>query len=330
MKPINSIVCLSVFFITFSNQNFVRSQESATDKMHLLDLKLQLIDSKLELLDSKIKIWETKPQELELNLQELNEKIAMLDFQPEEFNTKFWLLDSLITEQKKFVDEKKRIKDQLRVESFRSSDSLFVKRRKYTVALNPVRVFEGSLEISIERVINSKNSFEISGMATYATDEGISNFYLSNQQMEYYNDAISAYDPYESKNISGFGTTLQWKNYLLSTINRRYTVLKGLYAAPYTMYRRIWITGMDRQFNEEEDIWEDIEIVQKLHVLAGGVIIGWQFPIAKVLTVDVFVGGVIRLTKNDDESELTKYKKWDNIDYSGVLPRVGIKIGILK
>jgi hypothetical protein len=103
-----------------------------------------------------------------------------------------------------------------------------------------------------------------------------------------------------------------------------------LYAASYAMYRRVWISGLDMQYFPEEEEWRDVEIMQKLNILAGGVIIGWQFPIAKVLSLDFFAGGVIRLSHYDNESGFTKYKKWDNIDYSGVLPRAGVKIGILK
>jgi len=38
----------------------------------------------------------------------------------------------------------------------------------------------------------------------------------------------------------------------------------------------------------------------------------------------------LRLSKYFRESHFTKYKKWNNIDYSGVLPTAGISIGILK
>ena len=196
--------------------------------------------------------------------------------------------------------------------------------------MNPVRVFEGTLEIACERRINNRNTIEISGMATYANSEGVANFYLKNQSMEYYNSSIRAWDPYNCDNFSGFGTTLQWKNYLLPSVNSRYAAFEGLYAAPYTMYRRIWITGLDNQFFPDEDGWREVEIIQKLNILAGGVIVGWEFPVAQVLSLDVFIGGVIRLCHYDTEGGITKYKKWKNIDYSGVMPRAGIKIGILK
>ncbi|MBN2214215.1 MAG: hypothetical protein JW723_08220 [Bacteroidales bacterium] len=304
-------------------------QDSVANKMELLDLKLQLIDTKLALLDSKINIWETKPRELELMLGELDKKILELDFQPDDFNRQFRTIDSMMSEYRKLAEQNSTPFIES-VPGTGRTDIPVNAPKGYAMALNPVRVFEGTLEISYERKFNERNTIEISGMATYANNQGISDFYLSKQSLEYYNERLSIWDPYESENFSGFGATLQWKNYLLPAVNSGYAVFKGLYAAPYGMYRRIWITGLDWQYFPEEDEWKDVEIIQKLNILAGGVIIGWQFPIAKVLSVDIFAGGVIRLSHYDTESGFTKYKKWDNIDYSGVLPRAGIKIGILK
>ena len=313
---------LSIFFHSYS-------QDQPADKMELLDLKLELLDSKLALLDSKINIWETKPQELELMLDELDKRILKLDFQPDDFNRQFSLIDSLLEEYRRLAENKAVAENESARETNQVDLPAFVKKG-YAVALNPVRVFEGTLEISYELKFNDRNTIEISGMATYANSQGISNFYLKNQSLEYFNTKLNSYDPYESDNFSGFGATLQWKNYLLPSVNPKYTVFRGLYAAPLLMYRRIWITGMDMQYFPAEDIWKDVEIIQKLNILAGGVIIGWQFPIAKVLSLDLFAGGVIRLSHYDTESGFTKYKKWHQIDYSGVLPRAGIKIGILK
>lgn len=315
------------FFLTGIYHSY--SQDHPTDKMELLDLKLELLDSKLALLDSKINIWETKPRELELMLDELDKKILKLDFQPDDFNRQFSLIDSLLEEYKKLAAMKVITENESARET-NQVDLPALASKRYAVALNPVRVFEGTLEISYERKLNDRNTIEISGMATYANSQGVSNFYLKNQSLEYYNIGLDSYDPYESDNFSGFGATLQWKNYLLPPVNPKYTVFRGLYAAPLAMYRRVWITGIDMQYFPDEDEWRNVEIIQKLNILAGGVIIGWQFPIAKVLSLDIFAGGVIRLSHYDTESGFTKYKKWQNIDYSGVLPRAGIKIGILK
>jgi len=327
MKILNVIII--TFVILHTGLAGLFPQES-TDNMQLLDLKLQLLDSKLELLDSKIKIWETKPQELDIRLSEIDDRLQQLDFNPEELNRQFLLIDSLLQEYERITDDENYLSIPEYQERQARSDSIQIPPRKYYIALNPVRVVEGTLEVFVERVINKRNTIEISGMATYASEQGLSGTYLKNQELSYYNDAISSYDSYRGDNISGFGLTLSWKNYLMPAINPRYAALKGLYAAPYTMFRKVWIAGIDQVYSEEEDLWKTVEITQKLNILAGGVILGWQFPIAHVISVDVFLGGVIRLCHYDGESGATKYKRIDNIDYSGVLPRAGIKIGILK
>ena len=75
---------------------------------------------------------------------------------------------------------------------------------------------------------------------------------------------------------------------------------------------------------------ESVEVTQNLHVFSGGFLAGWQFAIRNVITADVYMGGMIRLSKYDGETEFTKYKGLQNIDYSGVMPTIGVKIGIVK
>jgi len=50
----------------------------------------------------------------------------------------------------------------------------------------------------------------------------------------------------------------------------------------------------------------------------------------KAITADVYIGGVIRLSKYDGQVRFTKYKQLQNIDFSGVMPNIGVKIGIVK
>ncbi len=93
------------------------------------------------------------------------------------------------------------------------------------------------------------------------------------------------------------------------------------------------ITGYTQEWTEvEPGEWEmvDKQIVQHLNIFAGGVIVGMKIPLFKVLSVDIFAGGNIRLSKYKDEEGFTRYKDWFNIDFSGVSPVAGIAIGILK
>lgn len=317
----------SVFVIAllFTCYNITIGQENYDDRSKMLDLKLKLLDSKIELLDSKMKVWEAKPEELDLVLYEMEGKIAALDFDPGYFNYKFYQLDSLIKIANYSVEKQnnrkfKKIK----------YDTLFIKPLKSAISLNPVRLYEGSFQISYERIISKKLSVDLSGIATYATNDGLSNTYMTNQKLEYYNDLVSSYVPLNARNISGYGGSLELKNYLLSGIHPKQNTPIGLYAGPQIIYRRAIISGMDNIYYEDEEEWREVEITRKLNIISAGVIIGYKVPLLKVLCIDGYLGGMIRLAKYDDEDEFTKYKKLGNIDYSGVLPTAGIKIGVLK
>ena len=194
----------------------------------------------------------------------------------------------------------------------------------------PVKLFEGTMELSIERVLNKGNSLELSAMATYASKEGLAKYYLSNQSLMYYSAEAADYIPYDSENISGFGGSFSWRNYLLSRPNPYYSAPGGPYVASMVMYRRVTLSGFDWVYNEEEDMTEMVEVIQHLNVFSGGFMAGWQLVLWKVVTADVYIGGMIRLSNYDGTSGFTKYKKMQNIDFSGVMPSVGVKIGIVK
>jgi hypothetical protein len=98
------------------------------------------------------------------------------------------------------------------------------------------------------------------------------------------------------------------------------------------MYRNIKITGNYQEMEQIEGVYKlvDKEVIQHLNIYAGGAIIGMKISLFKVLAIDVFAGGNIRLSKYKGEEGFTRYKNWFNFDFSGVSPVAGIAIGILK
>jgi len=318
------LIIVTVFFVTvFNNKNF--AQESIDQKAKMLDLKLQLLDSKLELLDSKIKIWESKPAELDIRLDEIDDKIKTLNFDPAGINLKFLEVESMIQELKEV-----KIPVVTPVLAIQEQDIEYYKDYKSAIMLNPVSLFEGTFHLSYERLLTDKFSVSISALATYATEQGMAQYFFKNQSFMYLDRISNSYEQYQGESIAGTGVVLQGKNYLMVNYKTRNKAPLGLYAAPQLMYRRIWITGEAMEYIIEDDEWVEKIIKQQLNICSAGVILGTKIPVMKVLLVDIFVGGNIRLSKYDDESGLTKYKKWYNIDYSGVFPTAGISIGILK
>lgn len=338
MKKFKSLaVCL--YAIILSGFAPLAAQVADYQKIDMVDLKMNLAETKLDLLDSKIRLWEEKPALLEIQLRDIENNIAQLTFSPEQFNEKFLLLDSLIEKQQSLMAEQSKImasmperlnNSESDIEANYVSQPILIPPDKYVISIYPVKLFEGTLQLSIERVLNRGNSIELSAMATYATKDGIANYYLSNQRLEYFNAALNDYIPYESENISGFGGSLAWRNYLLPRSKPEYAAPRGLYVAPIVMCRRLTLSGFDQVYNEEEEQTEIIEVTQKLNVLSAGFYAGWQFVLWKALTADVYIGGVLRLSKYDGDAKVTKYSQLQNIDFSGVMPTFGVKIGIVK
>lgn len=320
------ITGLTIIALMLSVLNYVLiGQDTYDEKSEMLDLKLELLDSKIELLESKLKVWENKPQELDMALRDIEEQVYSLNFNPGYINYKFNQLDSLLEANNHipFKDEKVKLKP------FRY-DTVSIKPYRYVISMNPLNLSTGTIELNFEKVMNYKNTIDISASFTYATDYGISNVYLKNQHLDYYNMEMDSYMPYNAKNITGFGTSVEFRNYLLASINPKQIAPKGLYAAPQLKYRRAFLFGIDRQYNAEEDEWFEEEVKRSLNIFTGGVIIGLRLSFIKVLCIDGYIGGIIRLAKYDDEDSFTKYKNIKNIDYSGVMPTAGLKIGILK
>lgn len=312
-----TIICFCVMAINSFGQGTTQvSQE-------LLDMKLELLNSQIDLFNAQLQVWETKPRELERRLSEVDQRINQLAFDPVYINARLQELEILV-EDLNTIEKKER---RNRFRPFRP-DSIITVPYKTAIALNPIRLMEGTFHVTYERAISSKLGLGISGLATFATEEGVSAFYVRNQQLDYYNAALSSTMPYTNNNISGYGIGLTMKNYLLTDIYKKQRSPVGLYAAPNILFRRLWLSGMSQYYLEDE--WIEEEVTRLLNIFAMGVQVGWKFTLVKVLYIDVYAGGQIRLAKYDDEDKFTKYKSLGNIDFSGVMPTVGLSIGILK
>jgi hypothetical protein len=326
-KPGSLLLLTGLLLIVISCQKSF-SQDSTSQKSQMLDLKLQLLDSKLELLDTKIKLWEAKPKELDIKLNELDSKITSMDFDPQSMTKKVNRLDSLY---KRSLERVRNVEIQPQVVS--ATEPKFTYNCKSAIMMDPVRLLEGTFYLSYERILNSRFSVNVGGMATYSTTRGLSKNYFSNQSFSYFATATNDYRSYDGEVMSGGGVNVQFRNYLLANQPKRSKAPLGLYAAPQLMYRKVVITGHYKEM--EEVVPGKPELVEKkvnqhLNIFAGGVILGLKIPLFNVLTVDLFAGGNIRLSKYTNEDGFTKYKDWMNFDFSGVSPVAGIAIGILK
>lgn len=328
MKKIFALPLISACFFLMVHAELM-AQVTADERSQMLDVKLQLLDSKLQLLDAKIKLWEAKPEELDIKLKELDSKIKSMDFSPDEINNKLAELDSIISN---FQNRELLIHE---TPDFTSEEEMY----EYTpvfnsaIMLDPLRLLEGTFSLSYERVLDPRFSVNVSGMATYSTSRGLSNLYFTNQSFELYNSSSDRYEAYTGEVMSGAGFIIQFRNYLRADHPGGKSSPLGLYAAPQLMYRNMKITGNHPVYDLTETgqySWTSVEIHRHLNVMAAGAVIGIKIPFVKVLALDFFAGGSIRLSKYKDEKKFTRYHDWSNFDFSGVSPIAGITIGILK
>ncbi len=307
-------------------------QDSITQKSQMLDIKLQLLDSKLDLLDTKMKLWEAKPKELDIRLTELNTKVKELDFDPQQMTKKLNEVDSMLRISQSTVQQAENQPEAEKEEEVSNVPEYYPVYNS-AIMLDPVRLLEGTFCLSYERIINTRFSVNLSAMATYSTTQGLSNYYFSNQSFAYMDMSTRQYESYTGEVMSGGGFNIQFRNYLLASHPGRKTAPLGLYAAPQFLYRNMKITGYKRELEETDPgkyEMVDKQVVQHLNIYAGGAVIGMKIPLFKVLALDIFAGGNIRLCEYTGEKGFTKYKDWFNVDFSGVSPVAGIAIGILK
>ena len=99
-----------------------------------------------------------------------------MDFDPQLMTKKINEIDSLFRKSQESV-RAVEIQPQVVAEP----EPEFLLNYKSSIMLDPVRLLEGTFYLSYERILNSRFSINVAGMATYSTKQGLSNYYFSNQ-----------------------------------------------------------------------------------------------------------------------------------------------------
>lgn len=179
---------------------------------------------------------------------------------------------------------------------------------RYIVKNEIPRFFAGTFWTGVEFPLKNKKSIYVSGIATYG-----SNF-----------DS--------DKELIGYGAEFQYRSYLGKG---SFTTNYPIYMAAQLMYRHI-----DRYERKVSSYFTDpvsfvsspvyTEGKDAFNVYYAGLLIGCQVFVNQIFTVDLNFGGGLRLSQATDSKSFTKYKNISNLDYSGVVPRVGVVIGIIQ
>ena len=178
---------------------------------------------------------------------------------------------------------------------------------RYIVKNEIPRFFAGTFWTGIEFPLKNKKSIYVSGIATYG-----SNFDSERQ-------------------LIGYGGEFQYRSYLgKGDFNTNFPI----YMAGQLMYRHIdRYTRTTNYLNDPVTFVSTPEYTEgkdAFNVYYAGLLIGCQVFVNQIFTIDLNFGGGIRLSQIVGEKSFTKYKNISNLDYSGVVPRIGIVIGIIQ
>jgi len=180
---------------------------------------------------------------------------------------------------------------------------------KYIVKNELARFFGGTFWSGVEIPLKNKKSIYFSGIATYGS-------------------------PTSEKQLIGWGGEFQYRSYLGKG---EFNTNTPIYMATQFMFRRVdeyklVTTSTFKNVNGIEQFVGDIknEEHRSFNVYYGGILLGTQVFVNQIFTLDINFGGGLRLVQIDGEKSFSKYKSITSLDYSGVVPRVGLILGIIQ
>ena len=275
----------------------------------------QINDDKAELIITKQKLFEA---ELELMKKQLNSS----SFNKDSIELLFLKVEKL---EKEIINTKK----QYTYPAY--YDSIVVKPDKNTWEFNFFRLFEGSIELTYERLITSSGAIDISLYGTYAYEHGVGQRYVNDYSYEDYDDDLGQNIYFEADKMYGGGIELKWKKYMLAGKNvGKKSGWKGLYIAPSIMYRGVVYEGKTRvhqNYNEGFINYTTKNFTNTLNIGKLAFLIGNKHVISDTFVLDFFIGGAIRYCEYS-KHDLNRYSSWVDLDYTGIMPVFGLKFGV--
>ncbi len=178
---------------------------------------------------------------------------------------------------------------------------------KYIVKNDILRFIGGTFWTGAEFPLNNRKSILVNGIATYGSGMG------------------------SSKENIGYGAELQYRSYLgKGSFQTNFPI----YLASQFMFRRIDSYEQTPNYSIDPMTGKDnstfSETKSSFNVYYFGVLLGCQVFVNQIFTVDLNFGGGLRLSQVDGEKSFTRYKGISDLDYSGVIPRFGLTIGIIQ
>ena len=178
---------------------------------------------------------------------------------------------------------------------------------KYIVKNDVLRFFGGTFWTGAEFPLNNRKSILVNGIATYGSSMG------------------------SNKENIGYGAEIQYRSYLgKGNFQTNYPI----YLASQFMFRRIDSYEQNTTYAFDNTLMKDVTTINETkssyNVYYFGVLLGCQVFVNQIFTLDVNFGGGLRLSQVDGAKSFTRYKGISDLDYSGVIPRFGLTIGIIQ
>jgi len=309
---------LVLVLVSISSSLIAQGEMSAyeQERLKLQQLQAEMLETRLALLEKRLSLLTEGEERVSVS------EVEHLKYQVVVMRDSIRLLNRVLLEL--WHDYYRPVEPQIVVPQRVPRDKPTV---NYSMGLQAVRLFQGSFDFGFERVLNRNWTGELALSATWVSRYGFGSNYFMEQDFSFFDPMLSENVSYTGQMLRGFGVRLTPKNYLFKiqdTINK---APFGLYAAPVLEYRYFRITG-DR--NSYIIPYTKEEFNRHLGLINAGILLGYQFHMFQVISLDLYVGGLFRISKYAGEKHLTKYKDWTNFDYTGIIPTIGVRINVLK
>lgn len=131
-------------------------------------------------------------------------------------------------------------------------------------------------------------------------------------------------DSYEK--ILGLGGEVQFRIYpLLREQEDRFFSFNGLYFAPYAMYKYYDMSNYDEWIYASQS---SVDIYEEYSAIGTGILIGVKMYIVDRISIDLNVGGGLRYSFLEKTNNNYYYSGIIDPDYTGILPRSNLSVGL--
>jgi hypothetical protein len=171
---------------------------------------------------------------------------------------------------------------------------------QHVIKMNPLYFFDETFMLSYE-IFDSRyqNSFELNGGLVIGD--------------QYYNKRI------------GMVIEPQYKRFVYSSYlekNDRKFLIQGIYLSPFFHFRYI---ANQRSIYSGNGQWNWIKSTKTSYGI--GINMGFQYELLKVLTIEPFIGGGVKISRENPVMDRNSFSHRFSDDFTGAYPRIGLKIG---